>query len=228
MRVLDLGCGRGHTCAAIAERGARPLGVDIAAGMLEAARHLYPELEFAQGDAEALASGDASFDAVAGGFTVNHLPAPERGATEAARVVRPGGRVAFSVWDTPERSPLIGMLGEAVERAGLARDAGVPAGPDGLRFADEHEFAALLEGAGLVDVRVEALELACEVADADALWDGLVGGTVRSSSAVLSLNADEQIQVRKEFERLAGEFVVPAGGGLCVPALALIASGRRR
>ncbi|MEK6229178.1 MAG: methyltransferase domain-containing protein [Actinomycetota bacterium] len=226
MRVLDLGCGRGHTSAAIAERGAQPLGVDIAEGMLEAARELHPGLEFAQGDAEHLAFGDASFDAVAGGFTVNHLPVPERGAAEAARVVRPGGRVAFSVWDTPERTPLIGMLGDAVERAGLARDEAVPDGPDGLRFADGDEFASLLSRAGLVDVRVESLELTCEVAGADELWDGLVGGTVRSSSAVLALGSDERQQVRECFDELAAEYGVP-GGGLRVPAVVRIASGRR-
>jgi 2-polyprenyl-3-methyl-5-hydroxy-6-metoxy-1,4-benzoquinol methylase len=53
-RVLDVASGPGHVAAAAAERGASVIGVDIADGMLSLARQLHPELEFRQGNAEAL------------------------------------------------------------------------------------------------------------------------------------------------------------------------------
>ena len=115
MRVLDVACGPGHIAAGAAARGAKPVGLDTAEGMVAVARARYPEIEFQRGDAERLPFGDASFDAVVAGFVVNHLPRPERALAEFARVVAPGGRVAVTVWDRPGRMRLLGVLGEAVE-----------------------------------------------------------------------------------------------------------------
>ena len=147
--MLDLGCGPGHLSLAASRLGARPVGLDLAEGMLAEARRSCPGIEFVAGDAERLPFADEHFDAVFGGFVLNHLPHPEVAAAEAARVARPGARVAFAVWDRPERTRLIGLLGDAVEAAGADRNAGPPAGPDGFRFAANTELAALLSGAGL-------------------------------------------------------------------------------
>src|SRR3954470_18012271 len=75
-RVLDVACGPGHLSAAAAAKGAEPVGLDAAEGMVAVARARYAEIEFQQGDAERLAFGEASFDAVVAGFVVNHLPRP--------------------------------------------------------------------------------------------------------------------------------------------------------
>ena len=74
-----------------------------------------PRSSFSGETRSGLPFGDASFDAVVAGFVVNHLPRPERALAEFARVVRPGGRVAVTVWDRPGRMRLLGVLGEAVE-----------------------------------------------------------------------------------------------------------------
>ena len=117
-RVLDLGTGTGATAAVAASRGARPVGVDLAEGMVEAARRLHPELEFVQGDAEALPFPDCGFDAAVAGFVLNHLPDPERAAAELHRVLGPGGGVGLAVWDVPERVGILGPLAEALRRRG--------------------------------------------------------------------------------------------------------------
>ena len=98
MRVLDVATGPGYAAERAAARGAHPVGIDIAEGMLALARRRRPELEFRWSDAEELRFEDGSFDAVVGGFVVNHLPHPERAMAEAARVLTQGGAVAFSVW----------------------------------------------------------------------------------------------------------------------------------
>ena len=58
-----------------------------------------------------------------GGFVINHLPHPQRALAEAVRVLVSGGQVAFSVWDRPERMRVIGVVKEAIETAGVDRDA---------------------------------------------------------------------------------------------------------
>ncbi len=176
-------------------------------------------------DAEALPFPDDRFDAAVGGFVLNHLPHPARCAEECARVVAPGGHVAFAVWERPERSRLIALLGEALERAGADRGAGVPDGPDDFRYADAGRMRRLLEGAGLDDVQVESLELAVEVDDADELWRGLTGGLVRAPAALAAHDDDTQARVRAAFDDLVAGFAT-SGGALSVPAVVRVGAGR--
>src|SRR4051812_29549427 len=78
-RLLDVASGPGHCAAAAAARGAVPLGLDAAEGMVAAARGRYPEVEFQQGDAERMAFADSAFDAVVAGGGGPPPPRPPPG-----------------------------------------------------------------------------------------------------------------------------------------------------
>ncbi|WP_433339962.1 class I SAM-dependent methyltransferase [Streptomyces sp. CA-253872] len=98
--VLDAGCGTGRALAPLRERvgtGGTVLGVDLTPEMLgEAAvkgRARYGALLLA--DVARLPLRDAACDAVFGAGLVSHLPGPETGLRELARVTRPGGRLAL-------------------------------------------------------------------------------------------------------------------------------------
>lgn len=224
MRVLDVATGPGYAAERAATRGAHPVGIDIAEGMLALARARQPELDFRWGDAEELPFEDGSFDAVVGGFVVNHLPDPERAMEEAVRVLSPGGSVAFSVWDRPERNRLNGVFADAVEDVGADRSPEVAEGPDPYRFADDAAFEALLTGAGIDDVAVETLSLTLTVPDADALWDGFMGSSVRMRAEIDAQTEDVRRRIREAFEHRVDVHRRP--GGLELPAVAKLASGR--
>ena len=98
------------------------------------ARHI-PTVRFEQADAEALPFEPDTFDAVVNAFGMCHLPNPDLALREAFRVLKRGGRVAFSVWDVPERAVGFGALYAAV-RAHGSMDVGLPAGPDFFLFSD--------------------------------------------------------------------------------------------
>ena len=104
--------------------------------MIEVARRENPGIEFVLGDAEEMPFGAGQFDAVLANFVLNHLPQPERAAAEFARVLRPGGRIAFSIWDEDERNRWYGLARETLAEVGEA-PAGCPAGgrsgPDPVR-----------------------------------------------------------------------------------------------
>jgi ubiquinone/menaquinone biosynthesis C-methylase UbiE len=102
-RVLDLATGTGITAIAARERGAKVTGVDLTPELLAVAQKKakdegFDDIEFREGDAEALPFADASFDVVLS--TCGHMFAPDqpRVAAELARVTRPGGRVVFLAW----------------------------------------------------------------------------------------------------------------------------------
>ncbi len=225
-RLLDVACGPGTLAASAAARGADPVGLDLAAGMVEVARERHPELQFLQGDVEHLPFGDASFDAVAAGFLLHHLPHPERGAAELARVLAPSGRLAATVWDRPERMRLIGLADDAMARAEADTAVALPEGPDAFGFAEPAEFEALLSGAGFEAVSVRRIEFTHRAASVDELWDGLLGGTVRTTEQVQAQPASVRERIRTAFAELA-EAHRSADGTLEVPVAAVLASAER-
>ena len=225
MRVLDVGTGPGYAAQRAAERGAVATGVDIADELVALARRRHPAVRFLVADAEDLPFAQPSFDALVCNFTINHLPRPERAMREFARVVEPGGRIALSAWEVSERNRVLGILVDAVRECGVTRSLEAPAGPDPYRFADDDQFRALLLGADLEGVEVRSISLTHWVPDVDELWQGMLGGSVRTAGLVMRQPAPTRNRIRAAVERLAEEH--RADGGLAIPARAKIACGSR-
>lgn len=99
--VLEFGCGGGQWSTALARRGALPVGFDLSEGQLEHARRLMEEtglgFPLVQASGEELPFGDASFDVVFADHGAFSFADPHRTVPEAARVLRPGGLLAFSI-----------------------------------------------------------------------------------------------------------------------------------
>lgn len=102
--ALDVCCGTGDLAIelrrAVGPSG-RVVGLDFSPGMLAFAERKCPAVEWVQGDALDLPFADATFDAATVGFGVRNLADLDRGFSELARVVRPGGRVVCLEMSTP-------------------------------------------------------------------------------------------------------------------------------
>ena len=224
-RMLDVAFGPGYVAGRAAERGASVVGVDVAEAMIALAHDLHPGPDYRLGDAEALPFADASFDAVVANFGLLHMGRPERAVAEFARVLVPGGRVALTVWDLPGRARFLGVLVDAVAEAGAGAPEDIPVGPPIFRFSDDDEFARLLRGAGLEDVEVQTVAFTHTEPSIDALWDGLMGGTVRTAALVVGQTTAVQQRIRAVFDRIVREYETE-GGGLELPVSVKLASGR--
>jgi SAM-dependent methyltransferase len=116
-RVLDVGCGAGQLALIAARAGARVTGCDIATNWLEDARERAAaeelNIDFREGDAEALPFADGQFDAVVSLVGAMFAPRPELVAAELTRVCRPGGMIAMANW-TP--GGFIGQLFKIIAR----------------------------------------------------------------------------------------------------------------
>jgi SAM-dependent methyltransferase len=99
--AIELGCGTGYVSAWLARRGARPVGIDNSQAQLATARRFQAEfgLEFPllHGNAEAVPLPDASFDLAVSEYGASIWCDPYRWIPEAARLLRPGGRLVFLV-----------------------------------------------------------------------------------------------------------------------------------
>ena len=99
--TIELGCGTGYVSAWLARRGAHPVGIDNSEAQLATARRLQAEhgIEFAliHGNAENVPLQDASFDLAISEYGASIWADPYRWVPEAARLLRPGGRLIFLV-----------------------------------------------------------------------------------------------------------------------------------
>lgn len=224
-RVLDAGCGPGNLSAAAATRGASVVGTDLSEVMVALARSRHPELEFRQADAERLPFPDGTFDAVVANLLIPHLPRPEAAMAELSRVLKPGGRLAVSMWDVPERSRLVGVIWEAIAEVGAPPPPGIPPGPPPFRYSDKDELGGLLRSAGLIDVSLRRIGFSHPVLAGEEVWKAWTEGSVRTASSVMGQPAPLQRRIRAAFDRRVG--VYATDGGLSVPVSFLVASGHK-
>lgn len=144
-RVLDLGCGPGHTALATAPRVREVVAFDLTEAMLDQARRLAAErglanVRFERGDASRLPFPDGAFDRVTSRLSAHHVADPAAMLREVARVLAPGG--AFLLVDSvaPE-SPAHDSFLNAFE---LLRD------PSHVRDHRVSDWEAMFRAAGLV------------------------------------------------------------------------------
>jgi SAM-dependent methyltransferase len=114
--VLDVAAGSGNPAIAVAQTGARVTALDLAPSLLEIGRRRASaagvEIDFVEGDAEALPFDDESFDIALSVVGVQFAPRHEVVARELARVVRPGGRIVLCSWTPP------GFIGQFLKTVG--------------------------------------------------------------------------------------------------------------
>ena len=215
--VLDVACGPGLVAAAAAARGALVTGLDFAEDMVEEARSQHPSIKFRVGDAAALPFDDEAYDALVIGFGIFLMAEPQKVLEEAKRVLKPGGRVAFTIWDAPETltafSIVFGTVGAHIQPE--------PAEPPPLLGkADEGLLTGVVTEAGFVDATFERLPLVWELPSADALFEAF-----RSFPNLAGASDDVLKAIRSDILSKAAEY--ERDGELHLPMPAILVSGVR-
>ncbi len=216
-KVLDLCTGHGVVAAELMARGAAVTGLDFSAAMIALAQASVPGAVFVQGDAMAMDFADNSFDAVTIGFGVPHFPDPARGIAEAARVLKPGGRIAFSIWRGKGSEGAFGWLFDAVGRLGDP-SVTLPSGPDAHLLVDSSVAEPMVANAGFVDVQLTNVATELGVQIPESLFDAFDRGTVRAASLLggqpnaqrQAIRADLAARTRSDGIKLEDGYLVPA------------------
>jgi SAM-dependent methyltransferase len=202
-RVLEVGAGLGE----MGELVARLVGAegevvvtDVAAAMLEAAAErmgTLPNVQTRVADAADTGLEPASFDRAVGRFVVMLIPDPAAGLSELRRVLRHGGRLAFSVWTTPPENPWGSTIGRTLLQLGLAEPP-EPDSPGPFRLADPERLRSLVRGAGFTEPALETVDIAMRYDSLDHYLE-VTGDLSRSfREALARLSADDVKRLRQE------------------------------
>ena len=225
VRVLDVGTGTGTAAVAACERGAKVTAVDAEPSMVELAAQAAPAADVRVAILPQLPFDDGQFDAVVSNFVLNHVGRPRDTLAELRRVVRPGGRIALTIWSVPA-APGQALLGRAVEAAGVQRPPHLPP------LAPEDDFprspqglTALLVAAGFRDVQCGTLRWDHR-AEPEVWWGGPAAGIAFIGQLVMSQTEETRAEIKHHFDLLCKEFT-GADGQLVLPHEALLVDARR-
>lgn len=223
-RWLDLGCGAGHVAELAAGGGAEVTGVDLSPRLVGVAQARAQaggfDIDYRVGDAEHLAGlDDARFDVLVSSVGMIFAPDHQAVAREVSRVVRPGGRLAFSAW-TPE-----GSVGEMFRIGGRFQ----PPPPDGAgtpgQWGTESHVRDLL--GATFELRIDRRLSRFEAPSLEAAWELFSHSFGPTKTLLEALPADRQAEFEAAMlDAMGGS--VQADGRLVDDREYLLVSGIRR
>jgi SAM-dependent methyltransferase len=222
-RLLDIACGPGIVAAAALRRGCSVVGVDFSSAMVSEARRLLPGATFHEADAEALPLPDGGFDAAVCNFGLHHFPYPQRALRETVRMLRPGGRLAATVWAPPELNRGWQILLDAVAAHG---DPAItaPTSPHG-RLNRPEDCQRLLAEAGCAHAIAAPVHAVWRLAAPADLYDGFLAGTVRMATLLGAQSDAARTQIRAAVAAAVATLPrMPGEAGCSVPTAAILIS----
>jgi SAM-dependent methyltransferase len=219
--VVDVGAGPGTVASLAAARGARVVAVDASPGMVALARSVVPSVVL--GALPSLPLRRFAFDAAVANFVVNHVGDPLAAVGALRRIVRPGGRVAVTIWPHPA-PPAQGLWSEIFAAAGVVRPLDLP------RLAADKDFprsaaglGSLLSRSGLGGVDCAMISWTHRTSPQE-WWNGAAEGIGAVGTLLTRQDPATVARVRKEFDRVTARFL-EADGRLALPTAAVLGSG---
>jgi SAM-dependent methyltransferase len=200
LRCVDIGCGNGAFTELLVER-CRPAeahGVDPSPAQLAFARSR-PAVRIAQfheGDAMALPFPDNMFDVATMALVIFFVPQPEKGVTEMARVVKPGGLVSSYAWDVPGGGFPMEPIRAQMRAMGLT-----PMGPPQADASRMDVLRELWSGAGLENIETKEIVVQRTFADFETFWainlkGASIGPTVAKMAPAEAARLKEGVRAR--------------------------------
>lgn len=222
--VLELAAGTGDTgflaAVAIGDEG-RLLSTDFSPAMVDEARANAAKLglgnvEFRVLDAENMDLEDDSFDGVLCKYGYMLMADPAAALAESRRVLRPGGRLSFSVWGAPAHNPWVTVPMRTLVELGHV-PAPQPGDPGILAMADHDRIRKLVTAAGFGEPRIKEVPVRWPIYDRETFHRFIdeLAGPIKFALAALS--EQDRAAAWEELDRRMAPYIEGGDGveGLC-------------
>lgn len=224
--MLELAAGLADTglmAARLVGESGRVIVTDFTSEMVAAARRRAQEpgvqnAEFRVLDAERMDLKTDSVDGVLCRWAYMLMIDVPVAFAETRRVLRPGGRLAFSVWAARERNPALSLVGGVLESQGHIPPPH-PKAPSAFAMADPGRIRELVVGAGFAKPEIEEVAFRWPFADQDAYWRYVTETSASSSPVLRALSYEVQNTVREQVYEAARPY--RSGEGYDFPATCL-------
>jgi len=202
--VLDVASGTGEPGLTIATmlRSGRVVAIDLAEGMLQVALENansrgISNFEVIAGDVCELPFPDNNFDAISCRMGFMFFPDMLLAAKEMARVLKPGGRIAATVWSEPEKNLWAGTVMGAIHKNMYVENP--PQGAPGLfRCAKRGLVSDLFKQAGLKNISESKVAGKLNIGNRKAYWNFMTEVAAPIVAALSNADCDMLIKVRRE------------------------------
>ncbi|WP_214070347.1 class I SAM-dependent methyltransferase [Mucilaginibacter sp. dw_454] len=223
--VLDIATGTGEpglTIAALATQG-KVTGTDLAEGMLEVAQQNakekgLPNYETLTADAGELPFSDDSFDAISCRMGFMFFPDMQQAANEMYRVLKPGGRIAVSVWGNPAHNDWVNTIMSVIKKH-IEIPPPAPGSPGMFRCAAPNLMSDLFKQAGFKNIEEATITDKAAYKTFDQYWEIMLDVGAPIVAAMAGATEETVAAIRTETAALFKSKNPGGGAELCYDAL---------
>lgn len=229
--VLDVAGGSGEPGLTIASRlaGGRVIITDIAEDMLAIAREHaaargISNIETRVCDVCELPFADNSFDAISCRFGFMFFPDVHLAASEMYRVLKPGGKIATSVWSGPDKNFWITAMGGTINR-NMDIPAPPPGAPGMFRCAEKGFMGSLFQNAGFGNITEEEIAVVLKCGTGGTYWDMMTDVAAPFVAALSKADPALRDKIKEEvFQALHQQY---PDGKVFIDGVSIVAYGEK-
>lgn len=232
--ILDVAAGTGEpglTMASMLSGDGKVVITDIAKDMLEIAKKNATQrgienIETRVCDVSELPYADDTFDAISCRFGFMFFPDMEVAAKEMTRVLKPGGKIAASVWSTPEKNPwvavIMGTIKEYIDIPTPSSDA-----PGMFRCAEDGFMSGLFSRADLKNISEKEVdgELKCD--STETYWNMMTEVAAPIDAALSKADEVTKEKIKSEVYEKVNQNHINATGNVSLDTCAIVVYGEK-